>query len=145
MGTFNPPHGLNTQDEIQTRCRVNFKKQGDHWIFTNLTLSVTFFSTPFIFYFHFLCIIHVTFSLFVILYALTCHQLSSCLKKKWNRFEILLKRHCKMLEESNDWHHFSHPLSSCQNYSKHVLRGDSKGVPCLDDFSNQSGWFFQHL
>ena len=29
MGTFNPPHGLNTRDEIQTRCRVNFKKQGD--------------------------------------------------------------------------------------------------------------------
>ena len=29
MGTFNSPHGLNTRDEIQTRCRVNFKKQGD--------------------------------------------------------------------------------------------------------------------
>ena len=29
LGTFNPPHGLYTRDEIQTRCWVNFMKQGD--------------------------------------------------------------------------------------------------------------------
>ena len=28
MGTFNPPHGLNTRDEIKSRTRVNFNKHG---------------------------------------------------------------------------------------------------------------------
>ena len=27
LGTFNPPNGLNTRDEIKTRSRVNFSKQ----------------------------------------------------------------------------------------------------------------------
>ena len=26
LGTFNPPNGLNTRDEIKTRSRVNFRK-----------------------------------------------------------------------------------------------------------------------
>ena len=26
LGTFNPPHGLNTRDEIKTRSRVNFSR-----------------------------------------------------------------------------------------------------------------------
>ena len=30
LGTFNPPHGLNTRDEIKTRSRVNFSRQMGH-------------------------------------------------------------------------------------------------------------------
>ena len=29
LGTFNPPNGLNTRDEIKTRSRVNFGQMGN--------------------------------------------------------------------------------------------------------------------
>ena len=31
LGTFNPPHGLNSRDEIKARSRVNFLKQNNLW------------------------------------------------------------------------------------------------------------------
>ena len=45
LGTFNPPNGLNTRDEIKARSRVNFSRQVETLfnLYNNLTLSVFIF------------------------------------------------------------------------------------------------------